>query len=88
MPRNAAKKNRHMDVYAARANLEEKLAIWQEVLRTGELTDDERSTYSLEERMSRLPKSNGRKKIKEHELDANVFEPVASNEEAHSAQTL
>ncbi len=87
MPRKAAKKNRHMDVYAARATLEEKLAIWQEVLRTGDLTDDERSTHDLEERMSQL-RSNGRKQKKEHELDANVFEPMASNEEAHSVGAL
>ena len=77
-----------MNVYAARAKLEEQLAIWKEVLRTGELTDDERSTYSLEERMSRLPKSNGARKRTSTHYDANAFEPVATNEEAHSATTL
>ncbi len=91
MPRKGTKKppNRHMHVYAAQANLEEKLAIWQEVLRTGDLTDDERSTHDLEERMSQL-RSNGRKQKKEHELDANVFEPVQQqqNEEAHSLDAL
>ena len=83
MPRKPTKKNRLMDVLAASDKLTEKLDVWREAVRSDSLTQEERSMFALV-KPAFVDEQNGRKKKKEHELDANVFEPMASNEEAHS----
>ena len=73
-----------MDVIADSNRLRESIAIWQHALKTDSLSQAERDMFALLRPAFGDEQRNGRKKIQEHELDANVFEPVASNKEAHS----